>query len=150
MDGSCICNLSPETKGTMFNGLKWLFALAASGVVFAWFLPMMLSRSKSLLEQLKANQFGIAILLYIAFWINMLDFSTYGSKEFVTRNIVLLAGLLALKHLIWASKYILYGIFIILIYKLLKKFALSKVFATQLESLKENLNPAKKAVVAKN
>ncbi len=94
-----------------------------------------------ILHNWKDMKFRVATLLYLAFWIYIMDFSQWNTKQFLVRNLLLLAGLLVLKKIVWALKWTIYGLFTYFVVKTIKKMDIGKALWEQVEKIKETLKP---------
>ncbi len=142
MDGNCLCQMSDATKNTWGLILKILFGVGILAVIANFLLPSIIDGTKSTLAKLKENKFGVVVLLYVALWVSLVNFDNYATKGFIVQNILLLAGLLALKKIIWAGRYVAYGFLIYFGVKFLKKLNLGKAFMGQIDKIKEAIKPA--------
>lgn len=104
-------------------------------------IPYLFSNIKTLVEKTKKNSFGVCALLYVAFWIYMVDFHSYDTKAFVIKNIIILAGFLTLRKIIYVSKYVLYFFILFFIIKFLKKMNFGKNVWSFVEKIKEKIKP---------
>lgn len=141
----CGCDsMTPETKDALKNILNIVLVSGAGFVLFLFTKDFF----GDFFKKLKDGSFSVAIILFVAFWIYSVDFSTFNSKGFVIHNLLLFAGLVLFVRFsdvtIKAVKYLFYGLVFIFGLWVLKKLKLGDKAMAGLDKFKKSILSDKK------
>ncbi len=136
---NCVCTVDPETSRMISTGFKYLlWAIGICGVLY-W-LKIIIERT---VIKVNMNYNKVVALLYLALWISLNTFSqeVIFTKDFVVKNILLLAGFLVISSIAEQSKkifkWLLYILFGWLAWRWIKKFDLPEKIKGYIEEIKK-------------